>query len=394
VSPNQALADRTYLGFDVDQLTLVPDWERVIDLLRVEPAARREWGFLVLPIRWGFPASVSPAGGAIRRANLGNAAPLGLAYHPGWNRSDADEEHRPFNPHVLRVLLAPVTPVTGLQNGFGILNIPIALGQLVPGGNAIFAQVLPWVSGALSIMRAPPARTFYAGRLPTRFTSFGVGRYWQFGGDEFGRFLPRAQDSTVSSFLVAHDSSGAQIARRSYRRRPNFGSRLWFTVHYGDRLAIENSWSVDTTELTYRITDASGETVGNVRGTLATGQLAGGIRVSTAPMRDVMILFARAGYAWTWYRVNDAQLDGQPLPRARKHGGHWPGWLPTAKWWPNGSYGGVGVELFPPRSNWIYGRLGYGLRLEVSELIHPMRGTGCGCLSRRRDVSVSLQLGW
>ncbi|MGQ0641901.1 MAG: hypothetical protein ACT4P6_14215 [Gemmatimonadaceae bacterium] len=394
LSPNDVLADATYIGFDAHQLTLVPDWERVIDMLRTEPAVRRDWSFLVLPIRWGFPASVSPAGGAVRHANLGNAAPLGLAFHPGWNRPAEDEEHRPFDPHVLRVLLAPVTPVTGLQNGFGVLNVPIALGQLLPGGNAIFAQVLPWVSGALSIMRAPPARTFYAGKLPTRFTSFGVGAFRQFGGNEFGRFLPRTQDSTVSDFLAEHDSVGAAIDRRSFNRAPNYGSRLWFTVHYGDRFAIENSLSVDTTVLTYRIADRRGQTLGRVRGTMATGQLAGGIRVSTAPIRDVAMLFARGGYSWTWHRVNDAELNGKPLPRAQRVGGHWPGWLPSAKWWPNGSYIGAGAELFTPRSHWIYGRLGYGLRVEVAELVHPMRGTGCGCLSRRRDVSMSLQLGW
>ncbi|MGH7713640.1 MAG: hypothetical protein ACREOG_20310, partial [Gemmatimonadaceae bacterium] len=283
--PNAALGDPAYIGFDAAQLTLVPDWERLVDLLRTEPAVRREWGFLVLPIRWGFPASVSPAGGAIRRANLGNAAPLGLAFHSGWNRPAADEDHHLFDPHVLRVLMAPVTPVTALQNGWGVLNLPLAVWQVVPGGNAVFAQVLPWVSGALGVVRAPPARTFYAGPLPTRFTSFGAGAYTQFGGDEFGRFLPRTQDSTISGFLALHESDGAAIDRRSFDRRPNSGSRLWFTVHYGDRLAVENTLSADTTNISYRIANREGTTLGRVRGSLATGQVTSGIRINSAPVR-------------------------------------------------------------------------------------------------------------
>jgi hypothetical protein len=169
--------------------------------------------------------------------------------------------------------------------------------------------------------------------------------------------------------------------------------RLLLTVHYGDRFALENSFSVDTTEISYRVADDLGNSLGRVFGQLATGQLAGGIRVNTSPLGNAVGFFARGGYSWTWFRVNDATLDGTPLPRT-KLTGHWPGWLPTAKWWPNGTYLGAGAEFFTPRSHWLSGRFGYGLRIEFTELIHPMRGTGCGCLSRRRDVGVSLQLGW
>jgi len=392
--PNEALDDRWFVGFDAEQLTLVPDWERIVDLLGSDAGVRREWGFLVLPIRWGFPASVSPGGGAVRRANLGNVAPLGLAFHTGWNRAGADEEHHPFDPHVLRILMAPNTPMTALQDGWGVLNLPIALWQVIPGGNAVFAQFLPWVSASLGIVGAPPARTFVTGQLPTRFTSFGVGRYTQFGGNEFGRFLPREEDTQVLAFLMQNEGLSADIDRDSYHRTANSGTRLWFTVHYSDRIAFENTLGADTTEVSYRIAGGSNQTLAHVRGELATGHATSGIRFTSRPMWDVANIFARVGTSWTWYRVRGATLDGAPVDQQSKRGGHWPSLIPSKRWWPNSMYGGLGAELFAPRSKWLFGGLGYGVRFDMSLLAHPMRGTGCGCISRRQDASVSLQFGW
>jgi hypothetical protein len=165
-------------------------------------------------------------------------------------------------------------------------------------------------------------------------------------------------------------------------------------VHYGDRIAFENTLGADTTLISYRIVDRSDQTLGHVRGSLAMGHATSGIRLSGAPVADVVQFFARGGVSWTWYRVLDATVAGTPTYAQDERGGHWPSLLPSKKWWPNSTYIGVGSELFAPRPLWLFGTVGYGVRFELSVLSQPLRGPRCSCISRRQDASISLQLGW
>ena len=45
---------------NAERIEIVPDWERVLPLIRTDPVARRAWAWLVLPIRFGYPATRSP----------------------------------------------------------------------------------------------------------------------------------------------------------------------------------------------------------------------------------------------------------------------------------------------------------------------------------------------
>ncbi len=69
-----------YSRFDV---VLTPEPSR-IDYLR-HPDVLREWGWLILPVRWGFPAAPS-LGSEIKAVDLGNRSPYGPAYNTSWNR--------------------------------------------------------------------------------------------------------------------------------------------------------------------------------------------------------------------------------------------------------------------------------------------------------------------
>ena len=381
--------DEHYLTYRRASIALVPDWERVLDLMS-DARGRREWGWLTLPVRFGFPASKSPGGGAISRTDLGNIAPTGPAFDPGWNRPFASTEYHVFDPHVLRVAFAPVSPFTGLQNGWGFLNAPIALAGLIPGLQVITAQVMPWASGALGIVGAPPGKTFYAGKLPKRFTSFGAGRFVPLGGDDFARLLPGAEDDSVAALIA----TGAHTDERSYGRAGSSGNRIWLLLHYGDRIAIENTFSVDTSRLRYTLRDDADAAVGVVRGQLAMRQLSSGIRIGRRMFSEEIRGYVRGGYTWTWYTINDVTLDGAPVAKATSRGGHAPSLKPSTKWWPNSMYAGAGFELFAPRRAWIFGRLGYGIAAEVNAMAYPLRGARCDCLIKPGDGSLSLVLGW
>jgi hypothetical protein len=50
------------------------------------PEVLKEWAWLLLPVRWGFPTAPS-LGSGIKFADVGNVSPFGPAYNTGWNRT-------------------------------------------------------------------------------------------------------------------------------------------------------------------------------------------------------------------------------------------------------------------------------------------------------------------
>ncbi|TMQ64886.1 MAG: hypothetical protein E6K77_03505 [Candidatus Eisenbacteria bacterium] len=66
------------------QVVLTPEPSR-IDYRR-KPEVLREWAWLLLPARWGFPSAPS-MGSHLLAADVGNRAPFGPAFNAGWNRT-------------------------------------------------------------------------------------------------------------------------------------------------------------------------------------------------------------------------------------------------------------------------------------------------------------------
>ena len=54
--PKKGFQRGSVIGFAVpDRIEIVPDGERVVCLVKKNAQARRDWAWLVLPIRWGYP---------------------------------------------------------------------------------------------------------------------------------------------------------------------------------------------------------------------------------------------------------------------------------------------------------------------------------------------------
>ena len=66
------------------QVVLTPEPSR-IDYRR-NPEVLREWAWLLLPVRWGFPSAPS-MGSRMLASDVGNRAPFGPAFNAGWNRT-------------------------------------------------------------------------------------------------------------------------------------------------------------------------------------------------------------------------------------------------------------------------------------------------------------------
>ncbi len=396
---HEVIADDAFHVYRESDIVLLPDWERIADLVLNDADARMRWSWLILPLYWGFPASRSPAAGLLKHTNLGHVAPVGPAYNDGWNRIGPTLHYRPYEPFVLRTPVSPTTPWANLRNGWGILNVPLAAAGLMPGYNVALTQLMPWTTGTLHVLGAPPTKTFSPGMLPPRFTSEGQGIFVQTGGRDFARLLPQPDDpgSPLAGLLEAHQD--ARTDTRSYRRDASVGARLGFQLHLARRVAVENSFSWSDTEVRATVRDAEGASLGVIRGALVVKELTGGFRVTPIAFGGEMFqLYGRLGYGWTWYRLRDVAVGDAAIEGADVKGGYAPPLLPSRRWWPNSWYGGVGAEAFSPQDMWLLGRLGWGTRVEISGIGHHLDADVPGgrdqATVQRLDLSASLIFGW
>ena len=396
---HELVADDEFLVYKDTQIVLLPDWERVADLVLEDADARLRWSWLLLPLYWGFPASESPAAGLLKHTNLGHVAPVGPTYNDGWNRIGATVLYREYQPHVLRTPVSPTTPWANLRNGWGFLNVPLAAAGLMPGYNVVVTQLMPWTTGTLRILGAPPPKTFSPGLVPPRFTSEGQGIFVQTGGRDFARLLPDPSrpESPLAELLSSHP--GARIDPDSRRRDASTGARLAFHLHLARRIAVENSFSWSTTEVRASVRDADGASLGVLRGDLTVRELTGGFRFTPIAFGgETFQLYGRLGYGWTWYRLREVSFGDVVVEGAETRGGYAPPLLPSRRWWPNSWYGGLGAEAFSPQRMWLFDRLGWGTRVELSGVGHHLTVAAPGgegnATVQRMDLSASLIFGW
>ena len=381
------MIDDTYWrAYGSAEITLLPDWERLVPLVTARPDVRARWGWMLLPIYWGFPATASLGAGMIKRTDLGDIAPLTPTFHSTWNRIGPSQRHSRYTVRVLRTPVSPTTPWAVIRNGWGVLNVPLAAWGLMPGYNVALVELAPWLGGVMHIVHAPPARTFTNAALPHRFTTAGQGVFFELGGRKFADLLPRRDP------MLPTDAADGALYRNV---QP--GTRLWFDLFFRDRFALENTFSWHTSTIGYDRVENT--TIRRVSGRLTMQQLTGGIRYSPYSVLDESVqLYLRTGYGWLQYRADRLTAGTVQLASAPVRRGYLPPVLPSRHWWPNTWYGGAGLELFAPREKWILGRLGAGVRIEGSLYLNKLSfdtASGRGDITARRgDVSMALIFGW
>ena len=389
----QLIDDEYSLIYRAGDMTLLPDWERVEPIVMEQPAARRDWSWLMLPIRWGYPAMESLGAGMVKHADLGNIALLTPTYHPTWNRIGPSRRHSEYQLRVLRTPVSPTSPWSALQSGWGVLNAPIAAWGLMPGYNVALLQLMPWVAGTMNFLGAPPARTYTSGRLPRRFTNAGQGVFMELGGRDFVALLPQ-HDS-----VLGKDASGTLTPRQQRKRSLRPGTRLWFDLSLTERLALENTFSWSVSAISYALPEDMGAGLPAVRGRLSMRQLTGGLRyIAQSTSDDAVQFYIRAGYGWLSYRADQLRADSVSLAASTLRGGYLPPILPSHHWWPNTWYGGAGLEAFSPTRYWLFHRLGYGARFEFSEYLNRLTYAESSehgdVTARRGDVALAVIFGW
>jgi hypothetical protein len=350
-------------------------------LFAAHPRAARDWGWLVIPMRWGFPVSESPGGGAIAHTDVGNISPEGPAFQPTWNRIGSADGWRQYDPEVLSVMLAPTTPWDKLKSGWGILNLPVGVFGFIPGWNVVGTQLMPWLSAGMHAVGAPPDRTFRPGRARLRFTSMSAGMSYQFGGREFASML--FDDSIPDKNISSPVQNGAAALR------------IGLQVYYGPKFSIENTYALSDHLLTAEY--VVGGVSQHVTGEISTKDLTSGFRYDIMQQETSnMHVFLRGGWGWTSYHIDDVMVG--TTPGDERKGGYMFTILPRREWWPNSWYGGVGAEFFAPRKAWLLPQAGWGLRTELTASRHRLGATEPGTKNRgivsRYELGVAAVIGW
>jgi hypothetical protein len=352
-----------YVTYSRGDIILVPDWERVIDSTLTNPEVRRKWFWLILPIRWGFPAVESPGAGILKHTDMGNIAPVGPAYNGGWNRVGATRGYEPYNPHVF-----PKQFLFGLQDNFknewGFLNLTLPTIISLPVTNLIWSMTF-------ANFEFKP-KFFSRNQLPFRFASLVYRPFYTIGDDKFAHLLPGEANLAINSFLS--NGSGAFIDTKSFKHEnyTSFGSFM-FNINFG-RYASENTFSISNSKVRYNIRDKEERSVGLVEGNLKFYEFYGSLKHCF--FKSNIQPFIRTGYGWSFYRVEKMTLNGEPFKPVKTQ------WFHNTIL-PKSGHVGAGFELFAKRNYSIMqkrfleqifyvGQPEFGLRLEYTFHFHKL----------------------
>jgi hypothetical protein len=386
------------------RIRLLPDWERVVPMVRESAEARRDWAWFVLPLRWGYPATQSPFAGILPHFNTGNNAPPGPSYNGGWGRVRANAGFELYDPHRLPALF-PTQVQDAFRNDLGFLNLTIpALLNLPP-----LDVAMRWIAFPIRQLIGRPDPVFYpADSVPSRFVGVEAGVSFMHYSDEFESLLLNEQqfDAFVGTFIVYTALEGATPDTEVTESRVDFDPQpaafLRVPFYIGSRFVseslIRNSRGdlafiarfSDIPEYRYTAELNFWEYAGSLRFNLRTGAL--------KP-------YVKGGYGWTWYRLENAQAVGVPTDPATTT---WlsPGLVPStwhlglgAEWVLAEDLGG-GVGGFDIGLRAEVGRYWETLRLDLSNvdldvlslLFDNIAQVPGAARVARTDVSLSLSL--
>ncbi|HRX18689.1 MAG TPA: hypothetical protein P5135_06535 [Gemmatimonadales bacterium] len=323
------------------RLEILPDWEMIADRAIVEPEIRERWGWLLLPLRVGYPASVSPFAGVVRYAETGNLALPPPFYSGGWNRSGPGPGHALYEFHRVPEVFPKDLQDTFRPN-WGVYNLTVPVVSILPP----FDVALRALGTPIRALRAGAHPTYVRSEdLPVRGIGLGLGLatfdpgndFWRLVGfpELAGPFLQEITRRTGSAF-----SAGLLPVRQERLR----GVRGELSLHLGDRFVSTNALLHGRARYTQGIA-YDGGSQGDLAAEINFWEYTGSLRYNLRT--DVLQPFVLLGYGLSWYRLEDVTAFGEPLGDGASRWVRRPGLFRNLL--PNTWHFGAGVELLPVR---------------------------------------------
>lgn len=380
---------------DPFKIKIIPDWERVIELAESNTEARIDWFWLVLPIRWGYPASSSPFAGIIAHMDSGNLASLGPAYMEAWNRVSGCPGYAIYAPHKFSSFFT-LDWQSNFNNKLGLLN------AVWP----TFTNIPPFDLG-LRILTAPlrvfkhQAPVFLPKKtVPSRFVGFSAGVFQQNIPEEFASLLfSPDQIMEIKERIIGMDPHFQNInTKGKYIIDKANGMMFQVAFHMGKHLISENTLRHSRSTVGEDIDLTNRAEPFKLRSKLNLWEYSGSLRFNLAT--GYIQPFVKAGYGLSWYRLENVTADGQPLEQPHSPWIRKPSLTKLKNILPNTLHLGLGIEVLPIKS--LKG-VDVGFRLEYLNFRHsiglefaplPWYKTTKGGFVRvnRRDINLSLTL--
>ena len=346
-----------------DRLEIVPDWERVLPLVRTDPAVRREWAWLVLPIRFGYPATRSPFAGIVRYAETGNTSAVAPPYNGGWNRVGAAAGYDRYHPHRLGSFF-PASQQDNYWTGWGFFNLTVPTLLTLPPFDLVYRLLAAPIRAA--DRHAHPA-LFGSEEVPFRFIGLPVGVSSYKVPKTFLNLLAfpeLAQPFVADVFaLSGTDSFTVNVSTPEMERVAplTYGVSLFL----GRRFVTENALRHSHGRMRADVSISSVPGLFPLNARLDLWEYTGSLRYNLA--RGGLQPFVKAGYGRSWYRLTDASFNGQRLGDGNSR------WVHRAKLFgnllPNTWHAGAGIEFIPARG---VGRLDLGFRGDLTLYSHSL----------------------
>jgi len=334
-----------------DRIRILPDWERVDPLVHSEPAMRAPWAWMLLPIRWGYPASQSPFAGVVSHAETGNLAPVGPSYSMGWNVTQAARSFALYEPHRFGSHF-PLGVQDNFHNSWGYFNLTLPVLLMLPPIDLVDRIVLApvrWFS-------KPGPTYFPTETVPIRFV-----------GLEYGVSVMRISEDWA--YLFFNEDQGEEIALRLVLTDPDIldanpltqvihddavGSQFGVDFFMGKGFVSENIVRHTRSTLGFDVSVTTQPGPFQVRGDLDFWEYAGNLRYN---LKDGTFLpYVKFGYGLSWYRLENvtSTVPGGGMEPLEQPDSPWVRQPNVLKWdnmWPNTLNIGMGMEWMVIHSN-------------------------------------------
>jgi hypothetical protein len=346
-----------------DKVALLPDWERLSNLVLSDSPVRREWAWFLLPVRFGYPASPSPAAGLFSHVDTGNTSVVGPSFNGGWNRIGDATGFATYEA-VKMSWATPLTVVDSFLPRAGFFNAPIVYMILKsPYDLAWHALSLP--VRAVIGDRQP---TFRPGNKPAqRLISAEVGTLVTPVSERFvAAFFNRDQFlEIVERILQALPPGAPTSGLETVGRFPTVAAPIYSIVfHPSRRFSTESILAPYSARVGFDVTSPELAQPVEVRSRLEQFDFHGNLRFNL--MTGSFQPYVRYGTGLTWYQLKNVSVDGDVLTVPDS-----PKFQPKGSWLFlgfNETILGGGVDLSPMR----LGRIRLGLKASYSAIHHPL----------------------
>jgi len=297
-----------------DRVEVIPDWERIYELSKVDVAVRADWAWMFLPIRFGYPAVQSPFAGIVSHAETGNLSVVGPAFNNGWNRSGSTAQYALYDPNVF-----PRFYQLGWQDGFindwGYFNLTFPSLIMLPPLDVVWKLVaLPF--RALAQQNYPTL--FPSDKLPFRAMGVQAGVSWnKFSQGYEDLFVQDPQFTEILAdvlgFLIDEgvEEGEGNVTFSEVDIQTAVAPYYEINFFVGGKFASQNRFKFSRSDMDWRLEFAGIEDPFLITSDLNFNEWTGFLRFSLSA--GAFQPYIKPGYGISWFRLANIATQGELL---------------------------------------------------------------------------------